>query len=124
MGGSNSSSGISGHALNELMDLSGESEVPKFMSFFFLQQIPEEKAFANMLRDHADHVRSCLEKLHITICEMQMVCSLVGNDSLECLRESQEMENNKLKALTDLMAQTKDAIRKKEGHVDIMKLSD
>ncbi|GJW55719.1 hypothetical protein Tco_0099804 [Tanacetum coccineum] len=90
MAGSNSSSGISGHALNELMDLSGES---------------------------------CLEKLHVTICEMQMVCSLVGNDILECLRESREMENNKLKALTNLMAKTKDVIRKKEGHVDIMKLS-
>ncbi|GJW49278.1 retrovirus-related pol polyprotein from transposon TNT 1-94 [Tanacetum coccineum] len=84
-------SGISGHALNELVDLS------------------------------ADHVRSCLEKLHVMICEMQRVCSLVGNDSLECLRESQEMENNKLKALTDLIAQTEDAIRRKEGHVDIMK---
>nr|GEZ05626.1 hypothetical protein [Tanacetum cinerariifolium] len=49
------------------MDLSGESEVPKFMSFFFIRQIAEEKAFANMLRDQANHVRSCLEKLHVMI---------------------------------------------------------
>ncbi|GKB09107.1 retrovirus-related pol polyprotein from transposon TNT 1-94 [Tanacetum coccineum] len=91
MVGFGSSSGISGHALNELMDLS------------------------------ANHVRSFLDKLHVMIYEMQRVCSLVGNDSLECLRESQEMENNKLKALTDLIAQTEDAIRMKEGHVDIMK---
>ncbi|GJR14821.1 hypothetical protein Tco_0797473 [Tanacetum coccineum] len=122
-GGVPAQSGIFGLALNELMDLSGESEVQKFMSFFSLQQIAKEKAFAKMLRDQADHVRSCLEKLHVMICDMQRVRSLVGNDSLECLRESQEMKNNKLKALTELIAQTEDAICRKEGHVDIMELS-
>ncbi|GKE38806.1 hypothetical protein Tco_1479361 [Tanacetum coccineum] len=86
MDGSGSSSGIYGRALNELMDLSSETEVPKFMSFFFLQRIAEEKAFANMIRDQVD-----------------------------------QMERNKLKALTDMIAQTEDAIRRKEGHVDIMK---
>ncbi|GJZ82188.1 hypothetical protein Tco_0647361 [Tanacetum coccineum] len=84
----------------------------------------ERESFCDMLRDQADHVRSCLEKLHVMICEMQRVRSLVGNDSLECLRESREIENNKLKALTYLIAQTEDAIRRKEGHVDIMKLSE
>nr|GEY14378.1 hypothetical protein [Tanacetum cinerariifolium] len=123
MAGSGSSSGISGRALNELMDLSAESEVPKFMSFIFLKQITKEKAFANMLRDQADNVRSFLEKLHVMIYEMKRVRSLVGNDSLECLKESQEMENNNLKALTDLVTQTEDVIRRKEGHVDIMELS-
>ncbi|GJX07213.1 hypothetical protein Tco_0195145 [Tanacetum coccineum] len=116
--------GIFGRALNELINLSGESKVPKFMSFFFLQQITEEKAFANILRDQAGHVRNCLEKLHVMIYEMRKVRSMVGNDSLDFLREIQQMENNKLKALTDLIAQTEDAIRKKEGHVDIMKLSE
>ncbi|GKB83711.1 hypothetical protein Tco_0950606, partial [Tanacetum coccineum] len=71
MAGSSSSNAISRRALNELIDLSGEYEVPKFMSFFFLQQIAEEKAFANMLCDQADHVRSCLEKLHVMIYEMR-----------------------------------------------------
>ncbi|GJR90550.1 hypothetical protein Tco_0214561 [Tanacetum coccineum] len=71
MAGSGSSSGISGRALNELMDLSGETEVPKFMSFFFLQRIAEEKAFVNMLRDQVDQVRSCLDKLYVMICEME-----------------------------------------------------
>ncbi|GKG20672.1 hypothetical protein Tco_0380473 [Tanacetum coccineum] len=74
MVGFGSSSGISGHALNELVDLSE-------------------------------------------------VRSLVGNNSLECLRESQEMKNNKLKALAELIAQTEDAICWKEGHMDIMELS-
>nr|GEY35306.1 hypothetical protein [Tanacetum cinerariifolium] len=107
MAGFGSSSGISGRAINELMDLSAESEVPKFMSFVFLKQINEEKAFANMLRDQADNVRSFLEKLYVMIYEMKRVRSLVGNDSLKCPKESQEMENNNLKALTDLVTQTR-----------------
>nr|GEX02924.1 hypothetical protein [Tanacetum cinerariifolium] len=61
MAGSDSSSGISRHALDELVDLSGETKVPKFMSFVFSQQIAKEKAFANMIHDQADHVRSCLD---------------------------------------------------------------
>nr|GEV09564.1 hypothetical protein [Tanacetum cinerariifolium] len=77
-----------------------------------------------MLRDQTDHVRSCLEKLNIMICEMRRVRSLVGNDSLDHLMENQEMENNKLQALTEMIAQTEDAIRNKEGHVDIMKLNE
>ncbi|GKB34213.1 hypothetical protein Tco_0879155 [Tanacetum coccineum] len=84
MAGFGSSSGISRRALNELMDLSGKTEVPKFMSFFFLQRIAEEKAFANMLRDQVDQVRSCLDKLYVMICVMERV---LGNDSLECMRE-------------------------------------
>ncbi|GJT10626.1 hypothetical protein Tco_0857668 [Tanacetum coccineum] len=77
---SGSSSGISRHALNELMDLSGEAE------------------------------------------DMHKAQSLMGNNSLECMRESQQMENNKLKALTNQIIQTKDVIRRKEGRMDIMDL--
>ncbi|GJR69757.1 hypothetical protein Tco_0015822 [Tanacetum coccineum] len=93
------------------------------MSFFFLQQIAEEKAYGNMLRDQADHVRSCLEKIHVMICEMQSARSLMGNDSLECMRESQQMQNNKLKSLTDMIELTEEAIRRMKDHVDIMELS-
>nr|GEU92407.1 hypothetical protein [Tanacetum cinerariifolium] len=108
MAGSDSSSGISMRALDELVDLSGETEVPKFMSFVFSQRIAKEKAFVNMLHDQADHVRSCLDKLHVMIWEMQKAHILMGNDSLECIKESQQMENNKLKALTYLIAQIED----------------
>nr|GEZ42094.1 hypothetical protein [Tanacetum cinerariifolium] len=36
-----------------------------------LWQIAEAKAFANMLRDQADHARSCLKKLDVMIFEMR-----------------------------------------------------
>nr|GEZ75937.1 hypothetical protein CTI12_AA466230 [Tanacetum cinerariifolium] len=40
--------------------------------------VESERAFANMLRDQTNHVRSCLEKLDVMICEMRRVRSLVA----------------------------------------------
>ncbi|GJR24952.1 hypothetical protein Tco_0973479 [Tanacetum coccineum] len=71
----------------------------------------------------ADNARDCIAKLHVMICEMVVMDdSLVGFDILDCLKESKELENNKLKALSYLIAQTEEAIRLKEGHVDVMDL--
>nr|GEZ51716.1 hypothetical protein [Tanacetum cinerariifolium] len=92
MASSSSSNAIFERALNELMTLSGKTE--------------------------ADHVRSFLEKLHVMIYEMGKVHTTAGNDSLHC----QQLENNKLKALTNFIDQIDDAIRRKEGYVDIMDL--
>ncbi|GJS24644.1 hypothetical protein Tco_0453276 [Tanacetum coccineum] len=110
MDGSKSSNDISGCALNELMNLSGESEVPKFMKYFFFQQMAELKAFANMFRDQAAHARSCLENLDVMIYEMRKVRTVAGNDSLDCLKESHQIKSNKLKALTNLIAETDDSV--------------
>ncbi|GJS09871.1 hypothetical protein Tco_0366667 [Tanacetum coccineum] len=88
-------------------------------------QIAEEKVFANLLCDQCDDVRSRLAKLHVMIWEMEYLEDrLVVFDSLECLRETQGRKNNKLSALTERLVQTNDGIREKEGHVDIMDLSD
>ncbi|GKF46975.1 hypothetical protein Tco_0136777 [Tanacetum coccineum] len=92
-----SSMETSDRALNKLMELSGETEIPKRR----------------------------LSKLHVMIREMEALEDrLVVFDSLQCLRETQQRENNKLAALTEMMVQTNDGIHEKEGHVDIMDLSD
>ncbi|GJS39708.1 hypothetical protein Tco_0564751 [Tanacetum coccineum] len=76
-----------------------------------------------MLREKAENARDYIAKLHVMIYEMEaMDDSLVGFDFLDCLKESKELENNKFKALSDLIAQTEEAIRLKEGHVDVMDL--
>ncbi|GJT91611.1 hypothetical protein Tco_1080456 [Tanacetum coccineum] len=88
---SSSSRAIVVRALDELVVLSSETEVPKFMGFFFLQQIAKDKAFANMLCDQADNARSCITKLHVMICEMDVMDDhLVVFDSLVCLKESKQ----------------------------------
>ncbi|GKF52346.1 hypothetical protein Tco_0159256, partial [Tanacetum coccineum] len=99
----------SGRALNEIMKLSGEIEIPKCMKFFFMQQIAEEKVFANLLCDQCDDVRRHLTNLYVMIREMEALEDrLVVFDSLECWRKTQQKENNKLAALTEMLIQTKD----------------
>ncbi|GJQ94674.1 hypothetical protein Tco_0005813 [Tanacetum coccineum] len=121
MAASGSSRAIARCAMDDIAYLSGETEVLKYMSFFFLQQISEDKAFGNLLRDQAETARNCIDQLHVMICDMEaMVDCLVVFDSLDFLNESKDVENNKLKALNDLIAQTEEAIRLKEGHVEVM----
>nr|GEV14762.1 hypothetical protein [Tanacetum cinerariifolium] len=76
------------HALDELAVLSGETDVLKFMRFFFMQQITEDKAFANMLRDQVDNARNCIAKLHVMNCDIEAIDDyLVLYDRLERLME-------------------------------------
>ncbi|GJR01701.1 hypothetical protein Tco_0524685 [Tanacetum coccineum] len=72
-------------------------------------------------QDHSQRQANCIDQLHVMICDMEaMVDRLVVFDSLDCLNERKVVENNKLKALNDLIAQTEEAIRLKEGHVEVM----
>nr|GEX68014.1 hypothetical protein [Tanacetum cinerariifolium] len=107
-------------ALDELVVISSKTKLFNYMRFFFLQKVVEAKTFAKMLRDNA---RDYIDKLHVMVCEMEaMDDSFVGFDILDFLKESKELENNKFKALLDLIAQTEEAICLKEGHVDLMDL--
>ncbi|GJS60261.1 hypothetical protein Tco_0655045 [Tanacetum coccineum] len=73
----------------------------------------------------ADDVRNRLTKLYVMIREMKsMEDCLAVYDALDYLRDTHRRENDKLVALTNLLVQTTDGIREKEGHVDIMDLSD
>ncbi|GJZ55890.1 phospholipase-like protein [Tanacetum coccineum] len=110
-------------ALDELAVVSCETKLPNYMRFFFLQQVAEAKAFAKLIREKYDNARACLAKLVVMIGEMEaMDDSLVVFDILDCLKESKELENITLKALSNLIAHAEEAIRLKEGHVDVMDL--
>ncbi|GKD95886.1 hypothetical protein Tco_1379783 [Tanacetum coccineum] len=110
-------------ALDELAVVSGETKLPNYMRFFFLQQVAKAKAFAKLIREKADNTKACLAKLVVIIGEMEVMDdSLVVFDILDCLKESKELENITLKALSDLIAHTEEANRLKEGHADVMDL--
>ncbi|GKE40764.1 hypothetical protein Tco_1464169, partial [Tanacetum coccineum] len=87
--------------------------------------ITEEKAFANLLRDQCEDVRSWLSKLHVMIREIEnMDDRLAVFDGLDCLRDTVRSENDKLASLNQLLEQVQEGIHEKEGHVDVMDLSD
>ncbi|GKD06461.1 hypothetical protein Tco_1181435 [Tanacetum coccineum] len=103
MADSSSSMLVTRRDVNELF--SGEMEVPKYMKFFVFQQITEDCRFANLLCDQAEMARTCIAQLHIMITEMEaMPDRLEVYDTLLCLKESKEAENNKLAGLNDLIA--------------------
>ncbi|GJY04391.1 hypothetical protein Tco_0370331 [Tanacetum coccineum] len=110
---------IARRVVDELADFSGEREVPKYMKFFFLQQIAGDRSFTNFLRDQAQSSSAQLAHLNILITKMEAMDNrLEVYDSMQCLKESKEAENNKLIGLNDLIALTKENIRLKEGHVE------
>ncbi|GJZ75384.1 hypothetical protein Tco_0639849 [Tanacetum coccineum] len=58
MAASGSSRAVARRAMDDIANLSDETEVPKYMRFFFLQQIADDKAFANLLSDQAETARN------------------------------------------------------------------
>nr|GEX50461.1 glycoside hydrolase, family 79 [Tanacetum cinerariifolium] len=48
----------------------------------------------------------------------------VAGDSLDCLKETQARETNRLAALTEILIEARAGIREKEGHVTMMDLND
>ncbi|GJT13288.1 hypothetical protein Tco_0860330 [Tanacetum coccineum] len=85
-------------ALDELDVISGETKLPNYL-------------------------RACLAKLVVMLGEMEaMDESLVVFDILDYLKESKELENTTLKASSNLIAYAEEAIRLKEGYVDVMDL--
>ncbi|GKD18183.1 hypothetical protein Tco_1207341 [Tanacetum coccineum] len=65
--------------------------------------------------------KTCIAHLNVMICEMEAMDdhSEVYN-SLMCLKESKEAENKKLRGLSCMIADTKESIRLKEGHVEVI----
>ncbi|GJT37266.1 hypothetical protein Tco_0937131 [Tanacetum coccineum] len=112
---------IARRAVDELIECSGETEVSKYMKFFFQQKIVEERRSLNVIRDEADSFRDCLAHLNIIIVEMQaMHDHLEVYDSLECLKELKEAENDKLIGMDNVIAETEEKIRLMGGNVRVM----
>nr|GEZ79347.1 hypothetical protein [Tanacetum cinerariifolium] len=70
-----------------------------------------------------NYTRDYIAKLHVMICKIEAIDdSLVDFVILDCLKEHKELENNKLKALSDLIAQIEEAVHLKERRMDVMDL--
>ncbi|GJW85409.1 hypothetical protein Tco_0158554 [Tanacetum coccineum] len=57
--------------LDEIIALSGETEIPKVMEIFFKQQIAEEEAFTKYIRDKIANVKASLTRVRTMIREME-----------------------------------------------------
>nr|GEW10989.1 hypothetical protein [Tanacetum cinerariifolium] len=59
--------------VDELVKFSGETEVPKYMKIFILQQIAKARRYVNVLREEAVTARSCLAQLNVMISDMEVM---------------------------------------------------
>ncbi|GJU57300.1 hypothetical protein Tco_1235066 [Tanacetum coccineum] len=103
--------------LDELIEITGSTELHKRMRFLFVQEIAEE-GLLKFLRNHCDDLRRKSVRRRVLIREMEALGDRgVAVDSLECLKQTHARETAKLAALTDAMAETLAGIHEKEGHV-------
>ncbi|GKA43515.1 hypothetical protein Tco_0736239 [Tanacetum coccineum] len=116
MDGFNSSSGIFGPALNELVDLSRETE--DRMKVWFVQACTEEEGFAGFFHDRCADLRMSLSKNQRLIAELEAVGE--RGDTVRCLdhiREIVTRDTGKLGVLEQLLAGTHVGIRLKDSYV-------
>ncbi|GJX71675.1 hypothetical protein Tco_0308846 [Tanacetum coccineum] len=111
--------------LDELMEITCSTELHKRMRFWFAQEITEEEGFLRFLRDRYDDLRRHRARLRVLIGEMEALGDRgVAVDSLDCLKQTQARETNKLVALIEVLAETQAGIHEKEGHVAKTDLND
>nr|GEW58129.1 hypothetical protein [Tanacetum cinerariifolium] len=74
--------------LDEIIALSGETEIPKVTNIFFKQHIAEEKAFTKYIRDKIADVKASLIRVRTTIREMERKSDKdVWTDAIDFLRK-------------------------------------
>ncbi|GJZ81258.1 hypothetical protein Tco_0646252 [Tanacetum coccineum] len=110
------------HAIDELMEFSGETQVPKYMKFFIKQQIAETSNFINVMREQAQLSRNRLAQLNVMILEMEAMNDPEKfYDALFCLRDDKRDEYNTLMAINYVIAEAEEKLTTKEEHLEIMK---
>nr|GEV23490.1 hypothetical protein [Tanacetum cinerariifolium] len=108
-------------AIDDLIDFSGETSVPRYMRFFLDQKIVETRRFMTRMREEADTVRGCITQMTALVAELQ---AMENQDEvyngLLAAKDAKRGEESKLVALNDLIAEALDDIETLETDVEIL----
>nr|GEU64743.1 hypothetical protein [Tanacetum cinerariifolium] len=86
--------------LDEIITLSGKTEIPKVMKIFFEQQIVEDEAFTKYIRDKIADVKASLTRVRIEIREMESKSDKdAWKDAIDCFKETKDRLELKLSRL-------------------------
>ncbi|GJY48260.1 hypothetical protein Tco_0438216 [Tanacetum coccineum] len=112
---------VARRVIDDLVDFSSETAIPKYMKFFMAQQIAEGHRFVNRMREEAQTARNLIAQLNALIAELEALED-PGKvyDTLMSLRDDRCGENKKLMGLNDLITQAEEEIESKEEHVEMM----
>ncbi|GJX73010.1 hypothetical protein Tco_0311605 [Tanacetum coccineum] len=111
--------------LDELMEITGSTELHKRMWFWFVQEIAEEEGLLKFIRGRCDDLRRKNARRRVLIREMEALGErVVAVDSLESLKQTHDRETAKLAALIDAIAESLAGIHEKGRHVAKIDLND
>nr|GEU65611.1 hypothetical protein [Tanacetum cinerariifolium] len=111
--------------LDELMEITGSTELHKRMRFWFVQEIAKEEGLLKFLCNRCDDLRRKNARRRVLIREMEALGERgVAVGSLESLKQTHVRETAKLVALTDVIAESLAGIHEKERHVAKLDLND
>nr|GEW74901.1 hypothetical protein [Tanacetum cinerariifolium] len=104
--------------LDELIEITGSTELHKRMRFWFVEEIAEEEGLLKFLRDRCDD----LSRKNARLCDLLREMEALGErgvaiDSLESLKQTHARETAKLADLIDAIAKSLVGIHEKERHV-------
>nr|GEY25290.1 hypothetical protein [Tanacetum cinerariifolium] len=109
--------------LDEIIALSGETEIPKVMKIFFEQQIFEEEAFTKYIRHKIADVKASLTRVRTTICKMEIKSDKdAWKDAIDCFKETKDRLELKLSHLIQLADAKFDGVKELQVHYAIMDL--
>ncbi|GKE88251.1 hypothetical protein Tco_1565726 [Tanacetum coccineum] len=111
--------------LDELMKITGSTNLHKRIGFWFVQEIVEEEGLLKILCDRYDDLRRKNARRRMLIREMEALGERgVAVDSLESLKQTHARETAKLATLTDAIAESLARIHEKERHMAKIDLND
>ncbi|GJT78149.1 reverse transcriptase domain-containing protein [Tanacetum coccineum] len=121
---SGSSRSVARRAVDELDDFSVETAktcIAHLNVMICEMEAMDDHSEGKLLVLQVETAKTCIAHLNVMIYEMEAMDdhSEVYN-SLMCLKESKEAENKKLRGLSYMIADTKESIRLKEGHVEVI----
>nr|GEU78323.1 hypothetical protein [Tanacetum cinerariifolium] len=109
--------------LDEIIALSGETEILKVMKIFFEQQISKEEAFTKYIRDNIVDVKGSLTRVYIAIREMESKSDKDSwKDAIDCFKETKDGLELKLTRLTQLADENFDGVKELKIHSAIIDL--
>ncbi|GJX40519.1 COV 2-like protein [Tanacetum coccineum] len=109
--------------LDEIIALSGETEIPKVMNIFFKQQITEDEAFTKYIRDKIADVKASLTRVCTAIRKMESKSDKdAWKDAIDCFKETKDRLELKLSCLTQLADKNFDGVKELKVHSAIMDL--
>ncbi|GJR41656.1 hypothetical protein Tco_1309759 [Tanacetum coccineum] len=112
---------VARRVVDDLIAFSGETSVPRYMSFFLDQKIAETRRFVTRMREEADTIRGCIAQMTALVAELQ---AMENDDevynALLAAKDAKRGEESKLLALTELIAEALEDIHTLELDLEIL----